>query len=45
MYDFKQESHVPAVVGINAAEGGMHVACESNKLIITYKLYILNLNY
>lgn len=28
VYDFKQESFVPAIVGLNSAEGGLFVACK-----------------
>jgi len=28
IYDFKQESFVPAIVGLNSAEGGLFVACK-----------------
>lgn len=29
IYDFKQESFVPAIVGLNSAEGGLFIACKS----------------
>lgn len=30
IYDFKQESFVPAIIGMNSEEGGMHVTGEYN---------------
>jgi len=37
IYDFHQESFVPAIVGLNSAEGGLFVAGELNN---NYKNHI-----
>lgn len=40
IYNFKQESFVPAIIGMTSAEGGLYVACKSKSRSTRYILSI-----